>query len=141
MRAVSFGFPEHYRARGQARIELHFPQAVVQARLDGLLPGGGEAVGLRWVGGRSPRRDTFEALGFCLQGFVRKNGLHPRLLLVTPHQDRPLPWSLPSQGSAAYRKVEETLRRGVEALRQGARVPGPACRGCPFGHDCAARVV
>lgn len=132
-------FPKDYRLRWRARLELHFPQAVVRAQLDGLLLGRGEAVGLRWAGTANPRQDALEALSFCLHDFARRNGLRPRLLLVTPH--RALPQFLAHEGSPAYRRTGEALRRAVEALRQGARVAGRACGGCPLRHGCPARAI
>lgn len=139
LKAVLAGFPGDYRLRFRARLELHFPQAVVRAQLDGLLLGRDEAVGLKWAGTANPKREALEALGFGLHSFAQRNGLRPRLLLVTPHHA--FPQSLAPVGSAAYRKTEATLRRGVEALRQGARVPSPACRGCPLRHGCPDRAI
>jgi hypothetical protein len=119
-------FPGDYRLRRRTR-------------LDGLLLGRGEAVGLKRAGTANPKRDALEALGFGLHGFAQRNGLRPRLLLVTPH--RALPHSLAPVGSPAYRRTGEALRRAVEALRQGAPVAGRRCGGCPLRHGCPARVV
>ncbi|BFH77255.1 hypothetical protein TthTF19_24110 (plasmid) [Thermus thermophilus] len=139
LKAVFARFPGGYRLRFRARLELHFPQAVVRAQLDGLLLGRGETVGLKWAGTASPKRDALEALGFCLQSFAQRNGLRPRLLLVTPQGT--FSHALAPVGSFAYRRMGEALERAVEALRQGAPVAGRGCGGCPLRHGCPARAL
>jgi hypothetical protein len=135
LKALLARFPGDYRPRFRARLELHFLQAVVRAQLDALLLGRGEAVGLKWSETTNPKEDVLEALAFGLQAFAQRNGLRPRLLLVTP-QRAPAP-----VGSPPYRRTGEALGRAVEALRQGAPVAGRGCGGCPLRHGCPARAV
>jgi len=139
LEAVLARFPEDYRTLLRPRLELHFPQALVRGQLDGLLVGRGEAVGLKWVGRTSPKRDALEALEFCLHNFAQRNGLRPRLLLIRPH--RVLSYSLAPVGSPAYRRTAEALQRAVVVLRRGVRVGGRWCRGCPLRHGCPARAL
>lgn len=91
------------------------------------------------MGTANPKGGALDALAFGLQSFAQRNGLRPRLLLVTPH--RALPHALAPVGSSAYRRTGKALRRAVEALRQGVPVAGRGCRGCPLRHRCPAQAT
>jgi hypothetical protein len=124
------------RVAGKAYLELPFPRALVRARPDLLLVGGGLAVGIKGAKVQNP--ESLPALGLVLAGFARRNGLRPRLYRALPGdtlREVPIP-----RGPEA-RALRARLARGVAALSEGRRVPGPGCGGCPLRHGCPAPAI
>jgi hypothetical protein len=123
------------RVAGKAYLELPFPRALVRARPDLLLVGGGLAVGIKGAKVQNP--ESVPALGLVLDDFARRNGLMPRLYRALPGDTL---WEVPIPRGSEAQALRARLAEGVEALSEGRRVPGPSCGGCPLRHGCPAPV-
>jgi hypothetical protein len=130
LRMASRRFPRLHVA-GKAYLELPFPRALVRARPDLLLVGGGLAVGIKRAKVQNP--ESVLALGLVLAGFAQRNGLKPRLYW-TPLGDTL--WEVPIPRGPEAQALRARLARGVEALLERRRVPGPSCGGCSLRHGC-----
>jgi hypothetical protein len=124
------------RVAGKAYLELPFPRALVRARPDLLLVGGGLAVGIKRAKVQNP--ESMPALGLVLAGFARRNGLMPRLYRALPGNTL---WEVPIPRGPEAQALRARLARGVAALLERRRVPGPSCGGCPLRHGCPAPAI
>jgi hypothetical protein len=124
------------RVAGKAYLELPFPRALVRARPDLLLVGGGLAVGIKRA--KVQNLESVPALGLVLDDFARRNGLMPRLYQALPGDTL---WEVPIPRDPEAQALRARLARGVEALLERRRVPGRSCGGCPLRHGCPAPAI
>jgi len=130
LQMASRRFPRLHVA-GKAYLELPFPRALVRARPDLLLVGGGLAVGIKRA--KVQNLESVPALGLVLADFARRNRLMPRLYQALPGDTL---WEVPIPRGPEAQALRARLARGVEALLERRRVPGPSCGGCPLRHGC-----
>jgi hypothetical protein len=121
---------------GKAYLELPFPRALVRARPDLLLVGKDLAVGIKRAKVQNP--ESLPALGLVLAGFAQRNGLMPRLYRALPGDTL---WEVPIPRGPEAQALRARLARGVAALLERRRVPGPSCGGCPLRHGCPAPAI